>query len=398
MSVVQTQFSIVCLSPQPWRTDLPTNRQQIMLRAAERGHRVLFVETGWFIGRHLRELLRRPRLSLLRELLSAQEVVPGVYVRKGIDVLPRGHTYRLANRVNNAATAAVVRRLVRRRPGPTILWIYDPCASGMVGSCAETFAVYDCVDDYAEQAGPSARRRTLVAELDRRTARVARIVFATTKSLYVRHHELNSATHLVPNVGDFRHFARAADREFIADELRSTPRPVIGFAGNFLATKVDFDLLERIAERREWTLLLVGPSRPDTEAALARVTSHPNVHWVGAKPYADLPRYVAAFDVGLIPYLANAYTQSCFPLKLYEYLAAGKPVVASGVPDVGGREPDVVLAPDHSTFLAAIESALADERAENAQRRMALAAENTWETRTERLLGLIATELERCGA
>ena len=84
----------------------------------------------------------------------------------------------------------------------------------------------------------------------------------------------------------------------------------------------------------------------------------PNIRWIGPKPYAELPRFVAAFDVGMIPYVANPYTQSCFPLKLYEYLAAGKPVVATGLPELEGMEPDVMLVDGTETFVEAVEAAL----------------------------------------
>jgi glycosyltransferase involved in cell wall biosynthesis len=119
------------------------------------------------------------------------------------------------------------------------------------------------------------------------------------------------------------------------------------------------------------------------------------VRWVGPKPYELVPRYVAAFDVALIPYVSNVYTRSCFPLKTFEYLAAGKAIVASGLPELGGMEPDVVLADDATGFLAAIDEALLRDTESDRKRRMELAAANTWESRASRLLGLIETELEQ---
>jgi glycosyltransferase involved in cell wall biosynthesis len=116
---------------------------------------------------------------------------------------------------------------------------------------------------------------------------------------------------------------------------------------------------------------------------------------VGWKRYADLPRYVAAFDVGICPYAANAYTRNVFPLKVYEYLAAGKPVVATGTPSLAGLEPDVLVAQTGASLVGAVETALGASTAADRERRMALAARNTWEDRTERLLGLVADELER---
>ena len=115
--------------------------------------------------------------------------------------------------------------------------------------------------------------------------------------------------------------------------------------------------------------------------------------WLGWKPYDDLPGYVAAFDVGLCPYLANAYTRNVFPLKVYEYLAAGKPVVATGTPSLRGMGPHVVVADGRAAALAEIDAALGRSTDEDRSRRMALAKGNTWDVRTTRLLELIDAEL-----
>jgi glycosyltransferase involved in cell wall biosynthesis len=369
-----------------------------MLRVARRGHRVIFVETGHFLGKHLWALLRRgERRSLARRLFSTEAVEHGVLLRKALNVLPKGSTYRLTNAVNSAITARLLRRLAARLPGPVILWIYDPSTARIVGSSGERFAVYDCVDDYAEQT-ISARKREMVAACDRMAALRARLVFTTSKAMYNRHHSLNPATHLVLNAGDYDHFAQAADPVSAAPEVSALRRPVVGFVGNFLATKVDFALLEKIARARPgWTLLLIGPSVPETALVLERLARLPNVRWVGPKSYDELPRYVAAFDVGVIPYVSNAYTRSCFPLKLFEYLAAGKPVVASGLPELRGMEPDVVLSEGAMTFIQSIEAALSRNREGDRLRRQELAAANSWEKKAERLLEHVQRELERNG-
>jgi glycosyltransferase involved in cell wall biosynthesis len=387
-------LDVVCLSPQPWLVDRPTNRQHVMARIGRDGHRVLYVETGRFIGRYLRELRRLDRRSLLRQLLATQPVAPGVRAMKAPTLLPWGHRFRRAAQINSALTAWVIRRRTRANMEAPVLWLYDPCFADCVGRTGERFAVYDCVDDYAEQSGGDGRKRELVAAYDALAASRSRLVFATARTLVERHRKHNTRTHLVRNVGDFRHFAGAAERSVAAGELARLRHPVVGFAGNFLAEKVDFGLLEAIAsDRPDWTLLLVGPSRENTHEALNRLASLQNVHWVGAKPYEDIPRYVAAFDVAVIPYLRNAYTQSCFPLKTFEYLAAGKPVVASGLPELAGMEPHVVLVDGADGFTAAVERALTHTSGSDVAARQELASANTWETRTQRLLELVSAEL-----
>ena len=126
---------------------------------------------------------------------------------------------------------------------------------------------------------------------------------------------------------------------------------------------------------------------------LSALTRRPNVVWTGPVRYEELPTIVAAFDVGLIPYAENEYTRNVFPLKLFEYLAAGKPVVATGLPELEGLEPDAVVAHELGEVEAAIAAALARTSEEDVERRQALAAENTLDARTERLLSLITAEL-----
>jgi glycosyltransferase involved in cell wall biosynthesis len=297
------RFSIVCLSPQEWDTPLPTNRQQIMGRAAARGHEVLFVETGDFLGKHLVRLIKGPnRREQLGRLLGAIEVLPGLRVAKAVNLLPWGQRYRFSSRVNGILSAGHVRRLARHMPGPRVVWLYDPRATWAIGGHV---AVYDCVDDYAEQAS-GARNQALVSAADREAASKARLVFTTTEALRQRHLAVNDHTVVVRNVGDFAHFAPAASRDVARPDLAALPRPVLGFHGNVLSGKLDPALVEQLAERTEGTVVLAGPADDGLRTRIEQLATRPNVVWLGGVPYPELPSVVAAFDVGLIPYEANA--------------------------------------------------------------------------------------------
>ena len=288
-----------------------------------------------------------------------------------------------------------MRRIVRRSSRPVVLWLYDAASSSLIGRCGEKAAIYDCVDDHVEVAGQNPRVRALLTDGDYRAAVSSNVVITTTRTLYERHRATNPRTHLVPNVGDYEHFAPAASRTIAADEVAGLPRPVLGFTGNVAGWKVDFELLTEIARRRpKWTLVLVGPARADALERLSQLIALSNVHYLGPRSYDRVPEYVAGFDVGLCPYLWNAAMQSGFPLKLYEYLAAGKPVVATGNPDVAGMEPDVRLVRGADEFVRAVEDVLSLDSTDDRARRMTLAAANTWESRTRRIIELIRPAVE----
>ncbi|MEX2556605.1 MAG: glycosyltransferase [Actinomycetota bacterium] len=287
----------------------------------------------------------------------------------------------------------VLRRASRRLPVPRVTWLYDPRATWAIGAAGDAFGVYDCVDDYAEQAS-GRRNRALVATSDRDAAAAVRLVFTTTTALRERHLSTNPSTHLVGNAADFEHFAPAVDRALAAPSVEELRRPVLGFAGNIIAGKVDLALLAELADHDpKRTIVLTGPVEATLATELDDLTARTNVVWTGPVPYEELPGIVAAFDVGLIPYAANDYTRNVFPLKLFEYLAAGKPVVATGLPELKGLEPDVVVAHGLEGVETAVTSALALSDETDVARRQKLAAANTWETRTERLLSLIEDEL-----
>jgi len=392
--VTEPGFSIICVSRQEWHAGLPTNRQQIMIRAAQRGHRVLFVESGGHLARHLWRLVAGSnRGSVARRLFGGEQPHEAITVEKAVTLVPWGQKFPLANRINSRLTGARIRRAARGLDGPKILWLYDPTAFELVGRVGEDMTVYDVVDDYAEQVGPDARRRRFVAAADEAAASRSQVVFATTNGLYERQVARNPETHLVRNGADFAHFSHTNGT---APEVGALSGPVIGFAGNLTAEKVDLDLLEAAARMRpEWSFVLVGPPAENARAGLRRLEGLGNVHVLGFRPYDELPAYVSGFSVGVIPYRSTAYTRNCSPLKVFEYLAAGKAVVASGVPELGGMEPDVALADGAEAFVAAVESALAADSSDAVERRRQLAEKNTWDARTERLLGLVGGRLAR---
>jgi glycosyltransferase involved in cell wall biosynthesis len=213
-------------------------------------------------------------------------------------------------------------------------------------------------------------------------ARRADVVLATSRELEKRMRRWNPRTVLVPNAADYDHFARPVAPGDAPPELRALPRPIVGYVGE-VAGWFDTSLVRALARRQPtWSIVLVGPATGEARHALAA----PNVHFLGRRPYSELPRYLAGFDCCLIPFSASPLTAAVNPIKLYEYLAAGKPVVSTPLPSVLPFEGDVLVAAG-PRFLEAVEEAVAgarDRAAAESRRRRARA--HTWDERVARIL------------
>jgi glycosyltransferase involved in cell wall biosynthesis len=185
---------------------------------------------------------------------------------------------------------------------------------------------------------------------------------------------------LVPNGCDVDRLRHARDLARPADV--TLPEPIVGYTG-LLAHRIDIDLLRAVAERGH-SLLLVGGIRPDLDPkSISDVLDRPNVRWLGHRPYAEIPKYLGAMTVGIVPYTTSAFNRASFPLKLLEYLAAGLPVVSTDLPAVRWLDTDVVqIATGADDFVAAVDASVATS-ADEAQRtrRLAFAATHSWASR-----------------
>jgi glycosyltransferase involved in cell wall biosynthesis len=219
----------------------------------------------------------------------------------------------------------------------------------------------------------------------------ADVVFVTSLELLDRHKAINLNTHYLPNVCDYEHFARARD-DGLAEpaDISSIPPPRIGFVGAVSSYKLDLNLIREIAtERSHWSFVFVGEiGEGDPWTNLETLRGLPNVHFMGGRPYADLPAYLKSFDVAILPSALNDYTKAMFPMKFFEYLAAGLPVVSTPLPALAGYESVATFCGDSASFTEAIERNLRDPDA-NVSGRQKAARENTYAGRTRRMLDIL---------
>jgi glycosyltransferase involved in cell wall biosynthesis len=328
-------------------------------------------------------------------LRPARKVADRVSVLSPL-TLPLGHFHPALKRVNTLVLRLGLRFAMRRMGiGRPLIWTYHPFMRDAINGLARDTLVYHCVDDLAAVPGIDAGRfnaaeRALLAE--------AGAVFVTSPALRDKCAATAPATtYYFPNVADLEHFAVARRPGPLPTDLEAIPRPRLGFVGVLSDFKLDLDLLRRIAEARpDWHLVFIGEEREgQRHPVLASLAQRGNVHFLGYRPYADLPNYLRGMDVGLLPMQINDYTRAAFPMKFFEYLAAGLPVVSTPLPSIAEFYDLCQVAPAGEGFVAAIERVLADRDRFVAPLDHPALQQNSWDSRLDRMLALLA-EARHC--
>lgn len=383
---------IICLAPRRWEPPWK-NSQQVMSRIA-RDNRVLYVGPP----RSLRSALPwRSQRETAPSLLDRRADTLYIYGEPWF--LSRTRWSRWFNWVATSVRMAHVRlfaqRLGFRRP---ILWVYDPMLVRFVGSFHERLLVYHVIDNYDEYYPYDTVASRWVAQNHRAMLRRADLVFAVSEALLQPCRDLNPNSYLVPNGVDYPLFREAMSRNWVPDDARNFRRPVIGYVG-VMQPRVDFRLLQEIATRRpNWSFLLVGPTEYlDDRHGLAALVQLPNVQYLGPKPLEQIPYYIKACDLCILPYKRDGLSVYGDSLKLYEYLACGRPVVSTDIPCSRRFMPLVRIADDPQGFIDGIEVGLAEDGAQMADR-MAIAEQQSWDRRIDTMRGLVGERLTKAGA
>jgi glycosyltransferase involved in cell wall biosynthesis len=362
-----------------------------MQRFARQGNRVLYVETQASLVSA--GLLRDDPLRALRWLRGPRAVEAGLHVATFPLVVPGFQMSLAVNRLDTLLLAPVLRswigRLGFRAP---ILWTYTPYSEGLAGRLGQGVVVYDCVDELAAARGLV--RAPVVRELERRLLDRARVVIVTHENLAPGRARPGRPAHLVPNGVEVAHFRAAARPETpVPPELGRLPRPVVGFVGS-LQYWIDFDLVRFLAQARPaWSFVLVGPR--GRLGRVGRVEGLPNVHLLGPRPYRDLPGYLRGFDACLNPYVLDEVARHASPLKLYEYLAGGKPVVSVDMPAARRFEAVVAIGRTYGETLARLDEAVrpAARAAAAVEARIRAVEPYTWDALFRRVESILAAEL-----
>lgn len=323
----------------------------------------------------LSRIARLVPVLVVEEPLASDSSTDELVERDGVTVLTPHRTH--AGETIDAATLAAVRGWLGARD--TAIWLYSPMMLPLADAFPGAPLIYDKMDQLSAFLGADPR---LGAREDAVLAR-ASIVFAGGASLWNSVRERATRGLALPSGVDVAHFTAALTAQPHA-ALQALRRPIFGYIG-VIDERLDLPLIERLAQARpDATIALIGPVAKIEPASLPRRS---NIAYLGKRSYAELPALLAAFDVALMPFAIGPATEFISPTKTLEYLAAGRPVVSTPVPDVVSAFSDVVtIASGHAAFVAAV--AQAERRAAHmSEAGRARAATMSWDGVVARMLG-----------
>ena len=388
-------MDILCFSSSDWH-GIWGSRQQVMKRFAQRGYRVLFVERPVGLEHLWRyQQMRKRKIHRWREGL--RKIEDNLWIVSLLPLLP-GRYYSIAiNKVNQwltiLQTKYYLRKLCFLSP---LLWLYNPEQGPLIGHFHERLSIYHCIDEFT--VNTHGRKRRTISSLEKEILSKVDIVFANSLLTYENKRRFNSHTYRIPSGADVEHFAKALSPSTpVHPAIANLPRPRIGYIG-YINERLDYEILEYLAgERPDWSLVFVGGTYPWTPGALplSRLRRFSNVYFLGEYPFAEMPALVKGMDVCLLPYVNDERARYRSPLKLYEYLAAGKPVVSTDHPEARELGGVIYLASSTETFLARIAQALAQDNQDLQRQRAAVARQHSWERRVERMEQIITTYLDQ---
>jgi glycosyltransferase involved in cell wall biosynthesis len=380
--------SIICFGGEDWWYHHPHSKAHLMRKFARAGNKVIFVNSisMGLPGLAHKDLLPRITRKLRSYSKLARETDEGITVVSPASLPFFGSA--AARAVNRGVIGAQIRNLARSR-GLTkpILWIAIPTAAELIGQFDESAIVYHVSDKYDANTMDHATDPVHIRKLHEHAIDAANLVFYSGRKLFDEVTRGRERSYLLEQGVDYDHWCRVGSGEIeLAPEVTSIPRPRLGYFGAIEPWLVDQELIKRAAvERPEWQWIFIGNRSRGLD-----IERLPNTHFLPPVAYNDLPRYAAGFDVCVLPWeTEQAFTSYGSAIKVREYLATGKPVVISPLPEYEPMSDVLRIARTRDDFIKLVEDALQETDPAAPARRQAAVASGTWDARAEWVSELI---------
>jgi glycosyltransferase involved in cell wall biosynthesis len=384
--------SIICFGGEDWWYHHPHSKAHLMRKFARAGNKVIFVNS---ISMGLPALAHKDLIPRIKRKLGsysklARQTEEGITVVSPASIPFFGSA--AARTINRRVLSAQIGRLARNRGlSNPVLWIAIPTAAEMIGTLDESAVVYHVSDKYDANTMDHATDPALIRRLHEYAIDAADLVFYSGRKLFDEATDGRDRSYLVEQGVDFDHWKHVGNSNMtVAPEIARIPRPRLGYFGAIEPWLVDQELIKQAArERPEWQWVFIGNRSRGLE-----IEELPNTHFLPAVPYPALPSYAAGFDVCVLPWeTEQSFTSYGSAIKVREYLATGKPVVISPLPEYEPMKDVLRIARTRDGFIALVEDALRENDPEASRKRQAAVAGGTWDARAEWISGLIENVL-----
>ena len=389
--------SIICFAGEDWWYHHPHSKNHIMRRLARAGNRVIFINSisMGLPGLKAPDLFSKIKRKLRSYSKLVRQTEEGIVVVSPL-VVPF-YSSRLGRAINRWLLVIQVKMLMiaydLRNP---VLWIAIPTAREVVGHLGERVLIYQISDKYAANRMDHATASDIIAEMHEDMLERADLVYYSGRKLFEddlnAQPELSVKAKMLQQAVDFDHFAGATSHEWEPPaDIDSVPRPRLGYFGIIDYWLMDQELIRYVSRKRpEWHWVLIG-----LKSTRLEIEDLPNVHCLGSKPYTEMPRYAAQFQVCVLPWVTgNEFVNYGSAIKVREYMATGKPVVITPLYEYEPLDGILRISRDYDDFIRKVEDALArDSEGERLARQQAV-KESTWDARAEEVSQDIAGLLE----
>lgn len=298
-----------------------------------------------------------------------------------INFFPEGKIYDAGSRINDAIFFGGIRKMIDDYGIKDFIYInaYDPYVGlDFPIDIRPLKKIYLCLDDLSQV--PYTAKHGI--RLEREMMEHYDDTFVTSKELYRLHSPVARRIHYFPNAADFNIFSRALNDDIERpDEIVNLDKPLVGYIGN-IDERPDYKLLRKVADNNpDKYLVMVGPVNTN-EHIENGLDGLKNVIFTGPKKPEQLPAFLKYFDCVLIPFKCNVLTKSIYPLKINEYLAAGKPVIATNFSeDIKTFDRVAYIAESYDDFLKLLKVSIDEDSEQRKRERIEEASRNTWENR-----------------
>lgn len=400
-------INILCFSFDPWSNFWKRKQKLLFLLSKEPGvNKVLYAEAPrrlFDLTDSLGKLFLRDenksfwQRGVLRTLTS---ITPSFFLFSPVLFFPFTRSNEFLHDLSVKYFLRVINRHMKKQGmSRYILWLYHPRQLDYVQylSSQPLLIVYDWTDDWvlSDTSLDKNERNRLVALQDE-LLKTSGLIFTVSSDLFRRAKKENPNTYLIPNGANFELFSSVAlDSILVDEEIKRLKKPIIGYTGQ-ITSRIDFKLVKLLAQAKsDWSFVFIGPvfgaeTKKEIEENLKDIR---NVYFLGPRDQGVLPAFVKGFDVCMIPHKVDPLTKSMDPIKLYDYLSTGKPIVSTNVAGTEKFSDLISIAHNEVEFSKKLEDSLADSSMELIKRRQSIAQENCWQNRANEVASILQRTL-----